>query len=55
MATPPSPRSPSPLIDKREFKAKVVGIDRRTDVALLKLDASGLPAVKIGNPDQARV
>jgi len=43
------------LIDKREFKAKVVGIDRRTDVALLKLDASGLPAVKIGNPDQARV
>ena len=43
------------LIDKREFKAKVVGIDRRTDVALLKLDATGLPAVKIGNPDQARV
>ena len=43
------------LIDKREFKAKVVGIDRRTDVALLKLDAKGLPAVKIGNPDQARV
>jgi serine protease Do len=43
------------LIDKREFKAKVVGIDRRTDVALLKLDASGLPAVKIGNPDQSRV
>ncbi|HAF56601.1 MAG TPA: peptidase, partial [Thauera sp.] len=43
------------LIDKREFKAKVVGIDRRTDVALLKLDAKGLPAVKIGNPDSARV
>jgi serine protease Do len=43
------------LIDKREFNAKVVGIDRRTDVALLKLDAKDLPAVKIGNPDQARV
>ncbi len=43
------------LIDKREFKAKVVGVDRRTDVALLKIDAKGLPAVKIGSPDQARV
>ncbi len=43
------------LIDKREFKAKVVGIDRRTDVALLKADATGLPAVKIGKPDDARV
>jgi len=43
------------LIDKREFKATVVGIDRRTDVALLKLDAKGLPAVKIGNADSARV
>ena len=43
------------LIDKREFKATVVGIDRRTDVALLKLDAKDLPAVKIGNADSARV
>ncbi|ENO89182.1 DegQ family serine endoprotease [Thauera linaloolentis] len=43
------------LIDKREFKAKVVGIDRRTDVALLKIDAKGLPAVKIGKADEARV
>ena len=43
------------LIDKREFKAKVIGVDRRTDVALLKIDAKGLPAVKIGSPDQARV
>jgi S1-C subfamily serine protease len=44
------------LIDKREFKAKVVGIDRRTDVALLKIDAKpACPSVKIGNPDQARV
>ncbi len=43
------------LIDKREFKATVVGVDRRTDVALLKIDAKGLPAVKIGNADNARV
>ena len=43
------------LIDKREFKARVVGIDRRTDVALLKLDARNLPTVKIGNADRSRV
>jgi serine protease Do len=43
------------LIDKREFKATVVGVDRRTDVALLKLEATGLPAVKIGNADDTRV
>lgn len=39
------------LTDKREFKARLVGLDKRTDVALLKVDASGLPAVKVGNPD----
>jgi len=43
------------LIDKREFKATVVGVDRRTDVALLKLDATGLPAVKVGNAEDTRV
>ena len=43
------------LIDKREFKAMVVGIDRRTDVALLKIDATKLPSVKIGRADDARV
>jgi len=43
------------LTDKREFKAKVVGTDRRTDIALLKIDASGLPTVKIGDPERARV
>lgn len=37
------------LLDKREFRAKVVGADKRTDVALLKIDASGLPAVKLGD------
>ena len=43
------------LSDKREFKAKVVGIDRRTDVAVVKIEARGLPTVTIGNPDNARV
>lgn len=36
------------LTDKREFKARVVGADTYTDIALLKIDATGLPAVKIG-------
>ena len=43
------------LTDKREFKAKVIGSDRRTDVALLKVDASGLPAVTIGDPSRLKV
>jgi len=37
------------LTDKREFKAKIVGSDKRTDVALVKIDATGLPAVKVGD------
>jgi len=43
------------LIDKREFKAKVVGTDRRTDIALLKIDATGLPVVRTGNAEKSRV
>ncbi|WP_031596135.1 Do family serine endopeptidase [Ferrovum myxofaciens] len=43
------------LLDKREFKAKVIGIDPKTDVALLKIDATGLPTVKAGDPAKARV
>ncbi|MDE2259226.1 MAG: DegQ family serine endoprotease [Betaproteobacteria bacterium] len=43
------------LQDKREFKAKVVGIDRKTDVAVLKIDASGLPTVKIGDSNKVKV
>jgi serine protease Do len=43
------------LTDKREFKAKVIGADRRTDMALLKIDATGLPAVKVGDPNKLRV
>jgi serine protease Do len=36
---------------KREFKAKVIGADQRTDIALLKIDATGLPTVKLGKSD----
>jgi serine protease Do len=43
------------LTDKREFKAKVIGADKRTDVALLKIDATGLPKVTLGNPEQIKV
>ena len=41
--------------DKREFKAKVVGTDKRTDVALLKIEATGLQKVTIGDPDKLKV
>ena len=43
------------LTDKREFKAKVVGSDKRTDVALLKIEARDLPMVAIGDPEKLRV
>ena len=43
------------LNDKREFKAKVIGSDRRTDIALLKIEATGLPAVKFGDPNKLKV
>ncbi|MFP5399965.1 MAG: trypsin-like peptidase domain-containing protein, partial [Gammaproteobacteria bacterium] len=43
------------LPDRREFKAKIVGSDRRTDVAVVKVDASGLPAVKIGDVNKLKV
>ena len=43
------------LTDKREFKAKLIGADKRTDVAVVKIDASGLPAVKIGDVNRLRV
>ena len=43
------------LTDKREFKAKTIGADKRTDVALLKIEASGLPFVKLGEPAQLKV
>jgi serine protease Do len=43
------------LTDKREFKAKTIGADKRTDVALIKIEASGLPMVKLGDPGQLKV
>ena len=43
------------LTDKREFKARIVGSDKRTDVAVVKIDASGLPAVKIGDVSRLKV
>ncbi|HWA11927.1 MAG TPA: DegQ family serine endoprotease [Burkholderiales bacterium] len=43
------------LSDKREFKAKVIGSDKRTDVAVIKIEAAGLPVVKIGDPEKLKV
>jgi serine protease Do len=43
------------LTDKREFKAKTIGTDKRTDVALIKIEANGLPAVKLADTNQLKV
>nr|WP_315238370.1 DegQ family serine endoprotease [uncultured Albidiferax sp.] len=43
------------LTDKREFKAKIIGYDKRSDVALVKIDATGLPAVKLGDVGRLKV
>jgi serine protease Do len=43
------------LTDRREFKAKVVGTDPQTDVAVLRIDAKNLPTVKLGNSNAVRV
>jgi len=43
------------LTDKREFSAKVIGADKRTDVALLKIDATGLPKITIGDSSKLKV
>ena len=43
------------LTDKREFKAKVLGLDKATDVAVLRIDAGDLPTVHLGDPSQIRV
>ncbi|MDQ7957656.1 MAG: DegQ family serine endoprotease [Pseudomonadota bacterium] len=43
------------LPDKREFKARIVGADKRTDVAVVKIEATGLPAVKVGDISRLRV
>jgi serine protease Do len=43
------------LADKREFEAKVIGTDPKTDVAILKIDGTELPLIPLGNSDTARV
>jgi serine protease Do len=43
------------LTDKRELNARVIGIDKRTDVALLKIEANGLPKVSQGDPKLLKV
>jgi serine protease Do len=43
------------LTDKREYRAKVIGADKQSDVAVLKIDAKDLPVVKIGDPNGSKV
>ena len=43
------------LTDAREFKAKVIGADKRSDVALVKIEAGGLPTVRIGDVNKLKV
>ena len=43
------------LTDKRELKAKIIGADQRSDVAVVKVEATGLPVVKVGDSNKARV
>jgi len=43
------------LTDKREFKAKVLGADKRTDVALIKIEAAKLPFTRLGDPGKMKV
>ena len=43
------------LTDKREFKARIIGADKRTDVAVVKIEAAGLPAVRIGDVSKLKV
>ena len=43
------------LADKREFKARLIGSDRRTDVALVKINVTGLPSLRFGDPNKLRV
>jgi serine protease Do len=43
------------LSDKRELKARVVGTDPRTDIAVIKIDASNLPTITVGNSDNVQV
>jgi len=42
------------MTDRREYTAKVIGIDKRSDVAVIKIEAKNLPVVKIGDPSKLR-
>jgi serine protease Do len=42
------------LTDRREFEAKVIGMDEKTDVAVIKIEGSNLPTVRIGDPEKLR-
>ncbi len=43
------------LTDKREFKAKIIGADKRSDIAVVKIEATGLPAVRVGDVARLKV
>ena len=43
------------LTDNREYKAKIIGADKRSDVAVVKIEATGLPAVKLGDSSKLKV
>ena len=43
------------LTDDREFKARIVGSDKRSDVAVVKIEATGLPAIKVGDVNRLKV
>src|SRR5438132_2839930 len=43
------------LADRREFKGKIAGLDHTTDIAVVRIDAKGLPTVKLGDPAKIRV
>jgi serine protease Do len=43
------------LTSRKEFSAEIIGLDRRSDVALLKIDGKGLPTVKLGDPSKLKV
>lgn len=43
------------LTDKREFKAKIVGVDKRTDVAVVKIEAQNLPVLRVGDVSKLKV
>jgi serine protease Do len=43
------------LADRREFKGRILGLDKATDIAVVKIDAHGLTTVKLGDPSKIRV